>query len=161
MNTIKRQIFSESEGFFWSHDMRPNALAFPVLPLGRRCTFAPNSFATMISASECHKKMNWSTDELWGESSRSHWLDGLSPGVSCFQKSLQTHTLLKRGYGHAALPFLLFGFSFFKAKNSMMQNKLSHFFTPVHAEKIIILCQNNFHLRREINISEKRHAVWR
>lgn len=71
---------------------------------------------------------------------------------------------LQHIYGRVALPFLglfLFCCCFFKAKNSMLQNKLSHFFTPVQTEKKIILCQNNFHLRREINISVKRHAVWR
>ena len=40
----------------------------------------------------------------------------------------------------------------------MLQKKLSHFFTPDQPEKKM-LCQNNFHLRREINISAETRGL--
>lgn len=89
------------------------------------------------------------------ESSRSHWLDGLSPGVSCFQKSLQTHTLKAWLWPcRSAIFFLLINEFFFKAKNSMLQNKLSHFFTPVHAEK------NNNSVPKQFSPQEGNQYQW-
>lgn len=105
-------------------------------PLQRRRTFALNSlaFATVIITSEHLINASICTRAA-RESSRSDWLDGLLPSVWNVFIKASKHTFFKRVYCRGALPFLFLFFIFFKAKNSMLQKKLSHFFTPDQLEK--------------------------
>lgn len=78
-----------------------------VLPLEKKGTFAFNSlaFAPVTSTSERHKNASIG-GRVARESSRSHWLDGLSHSVCKVFIKASKHTVFNHVYGRVTLPFL-------------------------------------------------------